>query len=262
MSFDGDIARVVREAIDQGWRHSRTERNHHQFLAPNGHDIVVTGGTPSDQRGWQNFMADMKRAGFRNGATTSLGDLLQAASTKTNGATAPPDTEKLKAPGAALSSRTIIRDLLRAHPDGTTYSALNTTLHSLKPDAHDNATSQTIHSMTKSGEVVKVRHGFYRLATETERVRAAIGVVPKEPVLTSATDAPILQALSTTVAVTASSDSTGDEQLDAELAELNGAISQVLNGFATVERLLKRHGDTMRMLAKVKKMLAGMGELK
>jgi hypothetical protein len=39
MSQDTDIASVIRKAEAQGFRHSFTSSNHHQFFAPNGKDI-------------------------------------------------------------------------------------------------------------------------------------------------------------------------------------------------------------------------------
>lgn len=59
-----NIDHVIREALAQGWQHDLTTRGHHQFFAPNGRDIVVTSGTPSDHRSFNNFMAQMKRKGF------------------------------------------------------------------------------------------------------------------------------------------------------------------------------------------------------
>ena len=59
-----DLDHVIREALAQGWQHDLTTRGHHQFFAPNGRDIVVASGTPSDHRAFNNFMAQMKRKGF------------------------------------------------------------------------------------------------------------------------------------------------------------------------------------------------------
>lgn len=59
-----DMDHVIREALAQGWQHDRTTRGHHQFYSPNGRDIVTTSGTPSDHRAYNNFLSQMKRAGF------------------------------------------------------------------------------------------------------------------------------------------------------------------------------------------------------
>lgn len=59
-----DIDEVISAALAQGWQHDRTTRGHHQFFAPNGRDIVTTGGTPSDHRSFRNFLSEMKKRGF------------------------------------------------------------------------------------------------------------------------------------------------------------------------------------------------------
>ena len=63
--YRDNIQQLIRDAQEQGWRHERTSLNHHKFLAPNGKDICVTSGTPSDVRSVDNFIADMRRAGFQ-----------------------------------------------------------------------------------------------------------------------------------------------------------------------------------------------------
>jgi len=62
--MSADIDWVIEAALAQGWQHDRTTRGHHQFFAPNGRDIVTTGGTPSDHRAFRNFLSDMKKRGF------------------------------------------------------------------------------------------------------------------------------------------------------------------------------------------------------
>ena len=56
---------IVERAKDQGWRVRRTRRGHWQFFAPDGESIVVTGGTPGERHARRNFLAAMRRAGFR-----------------------------------------------------------------------------------------------------------------------------------------------------------------------------------------------------
>lgn len=68
-----NIDDVIRDALSQGWQHDRTVRGHHQFYAPNGRDIVTTGGTPSDHRSFRNFLAEMKRKGFIMGTRIKRG---------------------------------------------------------------------------------------------------------------------------------------------------------------------------------------------
>lgn len=273
--------RVVKNAREQGWTHRFTERGHHQFLAANGKDIVHAAGTPSDQRGWQNFMGDMRRAGYQshpNGATLGevAGDLLQRA----NG------SAEVKAAGAQVSARDVVRDQLRQHPEGMGIGAITEVFRKLRPETHPNNVSAAMSQLVSRGEVVRMEaKGHYRLATEEDKRRAAIGAAPKAPPsatgtpsncgscggpLTESRDPKIykcsgLHAVSVAkmvAPVQAAALSTGDDQIDSELAELDAAVTQVLDGFTTLERLLRRHRETMRALAQVKKMLAGMGSLK
>lgn len=66
MSYNSDLEQVRKKAEIQGWRYSRTSSGHHQFYSPDKESIVTTSGTPSDTRGWLNFLADMKRAGYKD----------------------------------------------------------------------------------------------------------------------------------------------------------------------------------------------------
>lgn len=87
MSYNSDLERVRKRAEAQGFRYRLTERNHHQFYSPDKESIVVTAGTPGDVRGWTNFMADMKRAGYKDSdLTLSLGEALSMAKANGNGA--------------------------------------------------------------------------------------------------------------------------------------------------------------------------------
>jgi hypothetical protein len=63
-SASKDFKKVIREAEAQGWRVEPTKNGHWRFYAPNGRDIVHAAGTPSDYRSLENFLAQMRRAGF------------------------------------------------------------------------------------------------------------------------------------------------------------------------------------------------------
>ncbi len=54
------IREVIRYAESNGWRVTRTNKNHLRF---EGHGrTIFSGSTPSDQRVQRNLMADLKRA--------------------------------------------------------------------------------------------------------------------------------------------------------------------------------------------------------
>ncbi len=56
-----DIKRVAKE---NDWTFKRTHNNHWQFLSPNGKNIVVVAGTPSDWRAQRKIYAEFKKAGL------------------------------------------------------------------------------------------------------------------------------------------------------------------------------------------------------
>lgn len=57
---------IMRLATGQGWRVEKTQSSHWKFIPPDAtKKIVVTGSTPSDHRSIKNFLADLKRQGFK-----------------------------------------------------------------------------------------------------------------------------------------------------------------------------------------------------
>ncbi len=64
MKHDGIMRNVIKSAVAQGWRYDRTTSGHYRFYSPDRQTIVTTSGTPSDFRGFGNFLSEMKRGGF------------------------------------------------------------------------------------------------------------------------------------------------------------------------------------------------------
>lgn len=64
MSYRGDLRKVVARAEDQGWRVEK-RKEYWLFFPP---DTTIApariAGTPSSQRSWANFVADLKRKGY------------------------------------------------------------------------------------------------------------------------------------------------------------------------------------------------------
>lgn len=294
MSHESDVEKIVKATMHYGWRHRLTERGHHQWLSPNGEDIVHHSGTTGDVRSWNALKSQFRRAGFDvdtmqpcdkpgghagnglgGGATTSLGEKLAELLPK---AQEPVD-------GSKVSVRQILRDYFAQHPGETINAAVMTEMvKGLRPDLTPNNTSMTLSKMVERSELVRVKMGWYRAATDEDRRRIAIGLEPTpdgkpKPALVALpgdgpataeqkfTEAvghaketilkPLADALSG-VAKPQAAESTGDEQIDAELRELDSAVTQIVDGFATLETLLRRHRETLKMLAKVKKMLGGL----
>lgn len=61
-----DFREIRREAERQGWDAVQTRSGHWRFVPPDTtKPIVHTSGTPSDRRSLDNFIAQMRRSGFR-----------------------------------------------------------------------------------------------------------------------------------------------------------------------------------------------------
>lgn len=59
------MRKIARQAKQQGWQVEVTGKSHLRFTSPEG-VIVGNSSTPSDYRGQKNFLADLKRAGFKH----------------------------------------------------------------------------------------------------------------------------------------------------------------------------------------------------
>lgn len=238
MSYDGDMAKVIRRATEQGWRHRVTEKNHHQFLSPDGETIVHASGTPSDDGGWRKFLEDMKRGGYEpNGATTALGDLLSAART----VVAPPIV-------STISARAVICDHLKAHPKGAPVADMEAIFMKLRPEMERSNVSSAMSALLSKGTVLRIAKGVYRLKTDVDREAEQNGareLVAKIP----HSQPPAPSFLATSV------EKTGDEAIDATLSELDAAVSQVLDGVAKLDSLLRKNRETMKKIAAFKKMM-------
>ncbi|MEU9083369.1 hypothetical protein [Streptomyces sp. NPDC048357] len=58
-----DIKKLIKELVRQGFNVGTTAKNHPRVTL-NGRFIVTLASTPSDKRGWQNAIAELRRAGF------------------------------------------------------------------------------------------------------------------------------------------------------------------------------------------------------
>lgn len=249
MSNTSDMMDRVKKAAEaQGFRVTRTSAGHFQFYAPNGKDIV-TGAPPhstaTNGHSWANFMAQLRRAGFSD-ATTSLGDALKTAlaspvSSSPSPGVAPTPPAKAPAvatPTAAAGKRTVremVLEVLRRHiPAGIAIADLEAVIRSQRA-VGNNSVASTLSLMKAKGEVTRVGAGFYRLASPaTKEVNASAAT-------TSATPS----------ASHAANETTGDERVDADLAELDAALASL----ARIEAVVRRTREKLFLIAKTKKAL-------
>jgi hypothetical protein len=59
-----DLARLIRQAENQGWTVRATSKGHLMFQSPSG-EAATTSSTASDHRSMKNHISRMKRLGFR-----------------------------------------------------------------------------------------------------------------------------------------------------------------------------------------------------
>jgi hypothetical protein len=65
VSYRGDLSKVRKRAEKQGWRVEK-RKEYWLFFPPDGATSPARApGTPSSQRGWANFLADLRRKGYR-----------------------------------------------------------------------------------------------------------------------------------------------------------------------------------------------------
>jgi Fe2+ or Zn2+ uptake regulation protein len=226
-----DIDKIIKRAQEQGFRYRRTEKNHHQFYAPNGHDIITHSSTGSDSHGDDNFMADMKRAGYAHGMS-SLGDALQAAGAKANG-------------GAKLSVMQYVIDALARHPDGLSAADIKAIVKSMRPEVADNAAYSSLSQLGAKGIVTKSPAGIYKL-TDVDRSQLKTfvrgqrkaAVPPAANAANGANGAAHHEAGART----------GDATIDADLQALDNALAAL----AHIESVVRKNRDVLAQLARLK----------
>lgn len=57
-----DLKKLMAEYRAKGWRIEPTNKSQSKWFSPNGKDIIVASGTPSDQRALHNHVALLKRS--------------------------------------------------------------------------------------------------------------------------------------------------------------------------------------------------------
>lgn len=65
MSFEGDLKKLRKRAEEQGWRVEK-RKEYWLFFPPDKQmSPARIAGTPSSPRSWANFLAALKRKGYR-----------------------------------------------------------------------------------------------------------------------------------------------------------------------------------------------------
>jgi hypothetical protein len=65
VTFAGELRKVRKRAQDQGWRVEKRKEYWLFFPPDKAQPPARIAGTPSSQPSWANFLADLKRKGYR-----------------------------------------------------------------------------------------------------------------------------------------------------------------------------------------------------
>lgn len=224
-----DYQEVIDHAEEQGWRVRKTEGNHMQLFAPDGKSIVVCPTTPSDHRGLDQFLADLKRTGRYDP------DWVQP-------------NRPMQRDQMGRSSRGVTRVQLRAifeeRPDHV--FSLQELFIILKARLNADVPMQTIqnnvNNLMVENHVTRIGHGQYRRKKEGNgNGTAAKAVVVAAPVPVST----IMQA----------GQRIGDAQIDEQLERLDHALTAL----GDVEAVIRFGRDVLAQVAALKNTLAAFG---
>lgn len=236
-SFSAQLEDLKRSALAQGWRYSKTSGGHHQFYAPNKHDIVTIAGTPSDHRGWHNAMASMRRAGYvePNGdyKAPTLGDLL------------PKPTQAVEQPDpAATKPKSIpyyIAELLAKDPTRTYHlDEIRLYVRARRPTATDLAISQEASRIAKEGRIKRLGSGTY-----AHKEYTPARLAPVTPPATVQTPPP--------AQVPVDIPRVTDDTLAADIAALDKALAAL----GDIEGVVRRTQEKIAQLIALRKALGG-----
>lgn len=162
-----DIIKLARDAREQGWDVSRTNKGHWRFIP---HDsskpIVVASGTPSDWRSYANLMAQLKRSGFltEEERKTVEGEKkveIQATAPKEPVAVPEPPSVT-KAPMGSLKK--LILEAFKVHPNHQmSFEDLKLVLKSKHPKLTTSSIYGSATNMVNTGLLTRPERGFLRL---------------------------------------------------------------------------------------------------
>ena len=268
MSTASDFQKVRRRAEQQGFRVSARRRGRLQFLAPDKRSIITCAphsfGSPN--HGLENFLAKLKRAGYREDNTMepAIDTLRPSATAKLNGKT----PSKRQHPPA----RDVVIEYLRAHPGVDIHTqTLKEHLAVKRPDLGVNTLHTVLHDLKEKGLVLQTRARWYRVTSNI--VLPATSITPQEspnpplPPVANRLPPPELPAESPTEpaalappVVAAPGIRTGDAYIDGHLEELDAAFNDVLTAFGRIEAIVKRSRETLTHFAALKRSLGMLGD--
>ncbi len=247
MSYNSDLEQIRKRAEGQGWRYRRTEGGHHQFYSPDKETIVTAAGTPGDQRGWLNFLADMKRGGYKDDYGTLTKDVavgaIGLAMLEAKGgdildiplpAVVSKPTEEVEEHVVSVAEH--VRSILKNNPTKAFHmSALLEKIKPVNKKANFVSINQTCIMGVKTGIMERVEKGTYKWAgkDETNVRKTTPRNRPVKAARPSATD--------------------DDKFFDLDLKQLDEALAAL----GRIEEVVRRTKERLAKLAEVRKFLGG-----
>jgi hypothetical protein len=218
MSRDSDLSKIIKNAQVQGFKYSRTSTGHHQFYAPNGHDIITFSGTPSDGRSDLNSMAALKRAGYMELQT--LGDAM-------------PEKKEEEVPvkKVKLSVAKHLADLLSRHPEGMSKENIQAYIKSVRPDVTDASYYEATRSLINKGLAKRLPSGHIQLIGNADKVKKPIKA-----------EVPVLRGKSVSV--------------DKDLKALDAAMNKALTALTEIDHIAHRLKEELSDYAMIKEMFS------
>lgn len=242
MSNNGDLDIVRKKAESQGFRYDKTTNGHHRFYAPNKEDIVVTSGTPGDQRSWNNFMSDMRRAGYKDEPGPIGIALIKAKAVEEAPVNTTPPVEN-------LTTVEWVRRFLRENPNNV-FNTDRIAIHVLgkKPDSNKLAVQQALTSMAARSEIRRVSRGEYQWGTPITPQLVSQNTAASTPAAPTAAMGAPLHGIGAVMG-----QFTGDATIDVDLAILDEALVAL----GQIEEVVSRNRERLFALAQFKKLLGG-----
>ncbi len=256
MSAQGDMRKLLAHATQQGFRAEQTSGGHWKVLAPNGRDIIVMSGTPSDRRSWDNFLAQMKRAGYDQDweaprpqsapptpavepEATAIAQAMEAALRESKPdapAVDEPRPQRKTVPHDEPSASDVILSLMCRRSAPVTVGECVDELRVRRPGMADYraSTSESLRRLMVRGDVRRVGRGTYALASDDPEARPQRGI----------TEGSQPHAVVD-----------GDDAIMADVAKLDAA----LDALAEIEGVVKRNRELLLRLAALRKVLGGIG---
>lgn len=232
-----DFDTLMDLAIEQGFQHRLTEKGHHQLFAPDGHTIVVTSGTPGDYRAYDNFLAELKRAGY---------DPDWKPPPKANGEDHVAKIVQKRLQMGLVSN--MLMEIFQANP--ARMHAFNDLKDVVSARLNTKISLSVMYNnlsrMTEKRFIKRLSKGVYQWAgAKPDAVPAPPAIWPSTP-LPTGSPPPVMGAAGQRL---------GDDALDAELDKLDRALAAI----ADIESVIRRVREVVGQMAELKKSLTMFG---